>query len=83
MGKAGYVVNALAVILTTFFNILFCFPYALPTSVASMNYNSVILSGVVGLTTVWWFVHATRKYHGPKMAEMIHLDQAERRASKI
>lgn len=48
-----------------------------------MNYNSVILVGVVALTTFWWFVHATRKYQGPKLAEMLQVDMAERRASKI
>ena len=32
-----------------------------------MNYNCVILIGVVVLTTVWWFVHARRKYPGPKL----------------
>jgi choline transport protein len=71
MGKAGYAVNAIAVIFTIFFNILYCFPYALPTTVASMNYNSVIFAGVLFLTTVWWFVYAIRKYEGPKLAAMI------------
>lgn len=81
MGKAGYVVNSLACLFTVFFNIFFCFPYALPVDVAGMDYNSVILTGVVFLTTVWWFVHATRKYSGPKMAG---LEQGEdRRLSRI
>ena len=33
-----------------------------------MNYNSVILVGVVIITTIWWFAHARRKYPGPKLA---------------
>jgi choline transport protein len=33
-----------------------------------MNYNSVILVGVVFLTTFWWFVHGVRNYKGPKLA---------------
>lgn len=32
-----------------------------------MNYNSVILVGVVFLTTVWWLVHGVRYYKGPKL----------------
>ena len=35
-----------------------------------MNYNAVILVGVLVLTTVWWFVHAMRKYPGPKLAKL-------------
>ena len=35
-----------------------------------MNYNSVILVGVLFLTTVWWFAHARRKYPGPKLARL-------------
>lgn len=32
-----------------------------------MNYNCVILAGVVFLTAVWWFVHAVRHYPGPRL----------------
>lgn len=35
-----------------------------------MNYNSVILVGILVLTTFWWFVHGMRKYPGPKLAKM-------------
>ena len=35
-----------------------------------MNYNSVILVGVLALTTIWWFIHARTKYPGPKMARL-------------
>lgn len=35
-----------------------------------MNYNSVILVGVLFLTTVWWFVHGVRKYKGPKLTHL-------------
>ncbi|KAF2637328.1 choline transport protein [Massarina eburnea CBS 473.64] len=65
MGSAGFVVNAAAVLLIIFFDIMYCFPFALPTSTQSMNYNSVILVGVVALTSIWWFVHAGKKYHAP------------------
>ena len=77
MGKMGYVVNGVAVILIIFFNVMFCFPYTLPTTVAAMNYNSVILTGVVALTTGWWFVHGLRKYSGPKVGELYRESQGE------
>jgi hypothetical protein len=49
-----------------------------------MNYNSVILVGVVVLTTFWWFVHAVRKYEGPNVAKMVEVNMLEaRRASRV
>ncbi|KAF2400226.1 choline transport protein [Trichodelitschia bisporula] len=68
LGKWGFPIQAAAVLLIVFFNVMFCFPYAMPTSVSSMNYNSVILAGVLALTTVWWFIHGRTKYPGPKVA---------------
>jgi choline transport protein len=35
-----------------------------------MNYNSVILVGVLFLTTVWWFIHGRSNYPGPKLANI-------------
>jgi hypothetical protein len=32
-----------------------------------MNYNSVILVGIVFLTTVWWIIHGFKHYPGPKL----------------
>lgn len=82
MGKAGFAINGIAVLFIIFFNVLYCFPYALPVAVASMNYNSVILVGVVILATVWWFVHARRKYTGPKLEGVVGMEEVrERRAS--
>lgn len=78
MGKAGYAINATAFILIIFFNIMFCFPYALPVAVETMNYNSVILAGVLVLTTLWWFVHGLRKYPGPKLAGFVETEEGRR-----
>lgn len=50
--------------------------YALPTTAEAMNYNSVILVGVVALTAAWWLIHARRNYPGPKVMTMyIHEGQ--------
>jgi hypothetical protein len=35
-----------------------------------MNYNSVILVGVVALTSFWWMVHGTRNYAGPRLTHL-------------
>ncbi|CAN8101349.1 unnamed protein product [Discula destructiva] len=70
LGKWGTAVNLTAVALISMFNVFFCFPYALPTSAESMNYNSVILVGVIALTAAWWFMHARRHYPGPKVMTM-------------
>ncbi len=73
MGKFGFVVNALSGLFIIFFDILYCFPYALPATVQGMNYNSVILVGILALTALWWVVHARTHYPGPKLP---HLDEA-------
>jgi choline transport protein len=40
-----------------------------------MNYNSVILVGVVALSAIWWVLHAIRNYPGPKVMHLyIHDD---------
>ena len=38
------------------------------TTESGMNYNSVILAGVVALITIWWFAYGTRKYRGPRLS---------------
>lgn len=87
LGSAGFAINAAAVLLIIFFNIMYCFrkytvrkfrnaviankpplAYGLPTTVQAMNYNSVILVGVVVLTTAWWFIHGGNKYKVPAVA---------------
>ena len=35
-----------------------------------MNYNSVILVGVVTLTSIWWMVHGIRNYPGPRLTHL-------------
>lgn len=47
----------------------------MPTTVEAMNYNSVILVGTVGLSALWWVLHGTRHYPGPKVMQLyIHDD---------
>ncbi|KAJ5382281.1 SNF2-related protein [Penicillium concentricum] len=63
--KIGYVVNSLSCAYIIAFAIIFCFPYALPTDAASMNYASLMTGGLSIFVTVWWFIHKG-SYVGPK-----------------
>lgn len=75
LGKYGYAVNITTVLFITLFDTFFCFPYEMPTTVEAMNYNSVILVGTVGLSALWWVLHGTRHYPGPKVMQLyIHDD---------
>lgn len=67
LGKAGYVVNAVSCVYIIVFFVIYCFPYALPTTAEAMNYTSVITMGLAFLVTVWWFVHGRTHYQGPSM----------------
>jgi hypothetical protein len=41
-----------------------------------MNYNSVILVGTLAISVIWWLLHATRHYPGPKVMRLYILDDA-------
>ncbi|KAK4229734.1 putative amino acid transporter [Podospora fimiseda] len=76
LGKLGMPVNILAVLFITMFDIFYCFPYAIPTNTEVMNYNSIILAGVVAITGIWWVLHARKHYPGPKVMSLyVHDDQ--------
>ncbi|EGX88592.1 choline transport protein, putative [Cordyceps militaris CM01] len=47
LGKFGYAVNAFSVIWVTVSGIFLCFPVTNPTTLASMNYNSVVIVGML------------------------------------
>lgn len=50
--------------------------YSIPTTVPSMNYNSVIVVGTLALSGLWWLIHATRHYPGPRVMHLyIHDDE--------
>lgn len=48
-----------------------------------MNYNSVILVGTVTVTMLWWCVHATRHYPGPKVMGLYIHDDARPLADTV
>ncbi|KAJ2901663.1 putative amino acid transporter [Zalerion maritima] len=70
LGKWGYLINGAAVTFIIFFDVMFCFPFALPVKVEGMNWNSVILVGTVVVTAAWWMIHARKHYPGPKVIKL-------------
>ncbi|TQN68133.1 Choline transport protein [Colletotrichum shisoi] len=70
LGKAGNIINGLAVLFIVLFDVLFCFPFVLPTTEATMNWSGVILVGTVAITALWWMVHAAEHYPGPKVMDL-------------
>ena len=66
-GALGFVMNGIAVAYMVVWFVIYCFPFALPTTAASMNYACLIFGGLTILVAVWWFVGAGRNgYEGPK-----------------
>lgn len=41
-----------------------------------MNYNSVILVGVLVISGLWWLVHATHHYPGPRVMQLYIYEDA-------
>lgn len=74
LGRWGTPVNVVAVLFIAFFGLLYCFPFTVPTTSESMNYNSVILVGTLVLTAAWWLLHARKHYPGPKVLHLYMSD---------
>ncbi|KAM5345576.1 hypothetical protein ACJ41O_011437 [Fusarium nematophilum] len=80
--RMGFVVNSIAVLFTALFGVFFCFPVAKPFDGSTMNYNAVILCGVLCITTCWWLIHATKHYPGPTFHHSYAYDKEEDSASQ-
>ncbi|KDN60390.1 putative choline transporter [Colletotrichum sublineola] len=70
LGKAGYIIDGLAVLFIILFDVLFCFPFVLPATEATMNWSSVILVGTVAVSALWWTFHALKHYPVPKVMDL-------------
>ncbi|KAE8147897.1 amino acid transporter [Aspergillus avenaceus] len=60
----GYAVNGFSVLWLVLSGVFFCFPTTLPTEVGSMNYNSVVISGLFGIILLLW-LERRNKFKGP------------------
>jgi choline transport protein len=65
-GALGYILNFIACAYMMVWFVIYCFPYSLPTTAASMNYSCLMFGGLTIFITVWWFVGARSGYEGPK-----------------
>ena len=66
LGRWGYVVNIFAPLWVTLLGIMVCFPPAIPVTVVSMNYSSVIIVGFFGIIVGFWF-WIGKTFEGPKI----------------
>lgn len=63
-GPLGFVVNAVACLFIMAFVVIFCFPFSLPVSAATMNYASLMIGGLSLFVAVFWFWRQ-KDYSGP------------------
>ena len=61
----GYIVNTISCLYIAAFIVIFCFPFALPTNAATMNYNSLITGGLSIFVAAFW-LWRRKDYAGPK-----------------
>ncbi|KAL8783242.1 MAG: hypothetical protein Q9213_004754 [Squamulea squamosa] len=69
-GATGFIVNGISVIYIIVFIIIFCFPFALPTDAATMNYSSLITGGLTLVVAVFW-VWRRKEYVGPQQVILV------------
>ncbi|RDW69461.1 hypothetical protein BP6252_08481 [Coleophoma cylindrospora] len=66
MGNAvGYTVNIISCLYIIVFIVIYCFPYSMPVSAATMNYSCLITGAIVMFAGIWWVV-GSRDYVGPQ-----------------
>lgn len=65
MGKAGYFVNAYAILWTAFVSVIFLFPTVKPVTKLNMNYAIVILAAIFVCAGVYWLISGRKFYIGP------------------
>lgn len=71
LGKAGYIINAWAVLFALFTDVFFVFPAELPVTPSGMNYTVVIAYGVVPLLAILsWVFHGRKEYTGPRNLDL-------------
>jgi amino acid transporter len=61
----GPICNAFSILWVLFITIIFCFPTSIPTTVASMNYVSVIIVGISFLILISWWGGKRKTFSGP------------------
>jgi amino acid transporter len=67
----GWAVNIISIVWIGFELVLFCMPTALPVTVVSMNYASVVLVGFGAISLLWYFIYARAHYRGPPEEKLL------------
>lgn len=61
-----YTIAGLASAYMLVFIVIYCFPFAVPFTAASMNYSSLIVGGLTIFVAGWWFwIRKGGRYEGP------------------
>ncbi|OAP57467.1 hypothetical protein AYL99_08205 [Fonsecaea erecta] len=70
----GPIANTVALCWIGFEVVLFSMPTALPVTVVTMNYASVVFVGFMFISAVWYFVYARKAYKGPPASDGITVE---------
>lgn len=75
-GALGYVVAGLASAYLIVFNVIYCFPYAMPVDAPTMNWTCLLVGGLSIFIAAWWFWKRSNGYVGPgaMLAKMLEID---------
>ncbi|KAI6102824.1 amino acid transporter [Pisolithus sp. B1] len=65
LGRAGSVVNGIAVLWILFAIVLFSMPAVVPVTPVTMNYASVVFIGFAIISAVWYTINGRYHYSGP------------------
>lgn len=66
LGKFGYLLNIFAPLWVTLLGVMVCLPPTVPVSLATMNFSSVVLTGIFLIFLIFWFIIG-KNFHGPKI----------------
>ncbi|KID85312.1 Amino acid/polyamine transporter I [Metarhizium guizhouense ARSEF 977] len=74
LGPLGWIANAVTVLFFLLILVMYCFPIELPVTGSNMNYTSVVIGIMVIFSAINWFVHAGRKFKGPRLLAEVPRD---------
>jgi len=64
-GLLGYVITGIACAYIIVFNVIYCFPYAMPVNAATMNYSCLMSGGLTIFVSIWYLWKRDHGYVGP------------------
>lgn len=67
LGWFGWVVNVLTIATAVLFVVFFNFPVEMPATGSNMNYSSAVCGVVAVVVLANWFLHARKKFKGPRV----------------